>query len=86
MMASVPPTETPREDEASPEGQAPPEGQIPREDQAPPEGSPRVPARPDPGPVLPERSSDETDAAWGERPEPDDDEWFRQERPPHHDR
>jgi hypothetical protein len=35
--------------------------------------------------VLPERSSDETDAGWGERPEPDDDERLRQERPPHYD-
>jgi hypothetical protein len=36
-------------------------------------------------PVLPQRSSDETDAAWGERPEPDDDDRLRQERPPHYD-
>jgi hypothetical protein len=36
-------------------------------------------------PVLPEQSPDDTDAGWGERPEPDDDERLRQDRPPHWD-
>ena len=40
---------------------------------------------PDDRPVLPQRSRDETDAGWGERAEPDDDERLRQERPPHYD-
>lgn len=40
---------------------------------------------PDPGnkPVLPVRSKEETDAGWGERPAPDDDERLYRERPPH---
>jgi feruloyl-CoA synthase len=37
-------------------------------------------------PVLPERSRDDTDVGWGERPEPDDDERLRADRPPHWDR
>jgi hypothetical protein len=49
----------------------------------PPPPTPPPPA--DHRPVLPQRSSDETDAAWGERPEPDDDDRLRQERPPHYD-
>jgi hypothetical protein len=43
------------------------------------------PDDPDDRPVLPQRSRDETDADWGERAEPDDDERLRQERPPHYD-
>lgn len=38
---------------------------------------------PDDKPVLPVRSKEETDAGWGERPEPDDDERLYRERPPH---
>lgn len=36
-------------------------------------------------PAVPERSQDDTDVGWGERPEPDDDERYRQDRPPHWD-
>ena len=36
-------------------------------------------------PVLPERSREDTDAAWGEYPESDDDERLYRERPPHWD-
>jgi hypothetical protein len=43
------------------------------------------PDRDDESPVLPERSSDECDLGWGERPEPDDDERLRRDRPPHWD-
>jgi hypothetical protein len=58
--------------------------QTPR--QAPPVDPPdAAPPAPDPRPVLPQSGSDETDAGWGERPEPDDDERLRQERPPHYD-
>ncbi len=57
----------------------------PQQPQQPREPGPPKPPAPDPRPVLPERSSDETDAGWGERPEPDDDERLRQERPPHYD-
>jgi hypothetical protein len=44
-------------------------------------------AQPDPGgrPALPEKSRDETDVGWGERPEPDDDERLNRDRPPHWD-
>jgi hypothetical protein len=37
------------------------------------------------GPALPEKSRDESDVGWGERPEPDDDERFSRDRPPHWD-
>jgi hypothetical protein len=42
-------------------------------------------AAPDPRdpPVLPDKSREDTDAGWGERPEPDDDERLSRERPPH---
>ena len=43
------------------------------------------PPAPDDGPVLPDQSREDTDAGWGERPEPDDDEWLSRERPPHWD-
>jgi hypothetical protein len=36
-------------------------------------------------PVLPEQTDDDTDAGWGEAPEPDDDERLAQERPPHYE-
>jgi hypothetical protein len=41
--------------------------------------------KPDDKPVLPEHSEDDTDAAWGERPEPDDEERLTADRPPHWD-
>lgn len=60
-------------------------GAVPEERKQPTgSGQPKQRA-PDSRPVLPERSTDETDAGWGERPEPDDDERLRQERPPHYD-
>jgi hypothetical protein len=38
-------------------------------------------------PVLPQVSRDETDVGWGEEPDERrrDDEWYRRERPPHHE-
>jgi hypothetical protein len=36
-------------------------------------------------PAVPQRSLDDTDIGWGERPEPDDDERLSRERPPHWD-
>lgn len=36
-------------------------------------------------PLLPEQTRDDTDAGWGEHHRADDD-WLRQERPPHWDR
>jgi hypothetical protein len=34
-------------------------------------------------PVLPAQSREDTDAGWGEWPDPDDTERLRRERPPH---
>jgi hypothetical protein len=36
-------------------------------------------------PVLPDVSRDETDVGWGDEPSERDDDWYRRERPPHHD-
>ena len=36
-------------------------------------------------PALPVQSREDTDAAWGEAPEPDEDERFYRDRPPHWD-
>jgi len=43
------------------------------------------PPDPDHAPVLPVQSQEETDAGWGEPAEPDDDERFYRDRPPHWD-
>jgi hypothetical protein len=72
----VPHEQTPAADSADP---GPPDAGPP--DAGPPAAGPPAP---DDRPVLPQRSRDETDAGWGERPEPDDDERLRQERPPHY--
>ena len=45
---------------------------------------PGLPA-PDRTPVLPARSPEDTDAGWGELPEPDDDDRLYRDRPPHWD-
>jgi len=34
--------------------------------------------------VLPDVTTDERDVGWGERPEPDDDDRYLREVPPHH--
>jgi hypothetical protein len=38
-------------------------------------------------PVLPDRADEDRDEAWGERPGSShrDDDWYRRERPPHHE-
>jgi len=36
-------------------------------------------------PVLPDVSRDETDVGWGDEPRERDDDWYRRERPPHHE-
>jgi hypothetical protein len=36
-------------------------------------------------PVLPDTTSDERDVGWGDEPAERDDEWYRRERPPHHE-
>jgi hypothetical protein len=44
-------------------------------------------ALPDPDPpALPDVTTDEQESGWGERDEDSErDEWFRRERPPHHE-
>lgn len=41
--------------------------------------------RDDDQPVLPDTTRDEQDVGWGDEPGGRDDEWYRRERPPHHD-
>jgi hypothetical protein len=36
-------------------------------------------------PTLPDVSRDELDVGWGDEPAERDDEWYRRERPPHHE-
>ena len=52
-----------------------------------PPDQPSSARRPDPDdpPVLPVQSRDDTDVGWGDRPEADDDERLRRDRPPHWD-
>ena len=45
-------------------------------------GEPKGPVRPSAEPVLPDRSLDDTDTGWGERPQ-DDDERYLRDVPPH---
>ena len=49
---------------------------------------PSTPARADKvddEPVLPDTTSDERDVGWGDEPGERDDDWYRRERPPHHE-
>jgi hypothetical protein len=57
---------------------ADPEPRPAPEPAAPPPGAPAG------GPAPPEQSREDTDAAWGEYPERDDDRLYR-DRPPHWD-
>jgi hypothetical protein len=52
-------------------------------DNAEPDGE-RSDRQPD-GPVLPDVTRDEQDIGWGDEPNERDDEWYRRERPPHHE-
>jgi hypothetical protein len=45
----------------------------------------RAGERRDDEPVLPVVSRDETREAWGDEHDGRDDEWYRRERPPHHE-
>jgi hypothetical protein len=38
---------------------------------------------PKPAPARPEQSAEDTDIGWGDRPDPDHDERYHQDRPPH---
>jgi hypothetical protein len=48
-------------------------------------GERRSSRRADDEPVLPEPARDERDIGWGDAPSERDDEWYRRERPPHHE-
>jgi hypothetical protein len=74
MTPPEPPADAARAAEPVPEppAPAPPVG-------APPGSAPPAARQPD----RPEQSREDTDAAWGEYPEPDD--RLRRERPPHWD-
>jgi hypothetical protein len=47
----------------------------------------RTPSTPPDGsdPVLPDRAAEDRDEAWGDAPAGREDDWYRRERPPHHD-
>jgi hypothetical protein len=47
----------------------------------------REPARrrSDDEPVLPETTRDEREVGWGDEPGERDEQWYRRERPPHHE-
>lgn len=51
----------------------------------PDRGAPARRRRDDDEPVLPDTTSDERDVGWGDEPGERDDEWYRRERPPHHE-
>jgi len=50
-------------------------GDLPRR----PAGPPRE------RPTLPDVTQDELDVGWGDEPSRRDDDWYRRERPPHHE-
>ena len=43
------------------------------------------PSSDDDEPVLPDTTRDERGEGWGDEPGRRDDEWYRRERPPHHE-
>jgi hypothetical protein len=58
-------------------------GRVKKDDDRPSRRAP-APEEQD-GPVLPEESSDERDVGWGDEPSRRDADWYRRERPPHHE-
>ena len=58
-------------------------GQLPVSGPDPDEPARR--RRNDDEPVLPDTTRDERDVGWGDEPGERDDEWYRRERPPHHE-
>jgi hypothetical protein len=56
-------------------------------DRSDPGGGREAAPRRDDEPVLPEVAQDDRDLGWGEDPHPArrDAEWYRRERPPHHE-
>jgi len=67
-------------DEAPDQGPPKAGPSAPRDSPAAPRDSPAAPRD---SPAVPLQSREDTDAGWGERPEPDDDERLYRERPPH---
>jgi hypothetical protein len=57
---------------------------APNQPAGPRSPAPAAPAPADP-PALPDRGPADSDAAWGEAREPDDDERLAMDRPPHWD-
>ena len=56
------------------------------DDRARPEPTARPTARPERDePVLPDVTRDERDVGWGDEPGERSDDWYRRERPPHHE-
>jgi hypothetical protein len=57
-------------------------GQLPMK-----ERDQRLPAgrRKDDEPLLPETTRDEREPGWGDEPGERDEDWYRRERPPHHE-
>jgi len=53
--------------------------------QRPQRPQPSQPSQPPQRPSRPDQSAEDTDSAWGERPEPGDDERLYGDRPPHWD-
>ena len=69
------------------QGAAPGSSRTPAAASGPAAPATKVPATPGPvapvrEPLVPERSREDTDAAWGDYPEPADDRLYR-DRPPH---
>ena len=57
----------------------------PRRQQQRPQPKPKPRRDHDDEPVLPDGTSDERGAGWGDEPGRRDDDWYRRERPPHHE-
>ncbi|WP_146237480.1 hypothetical protein [Georgenia satyanarayanai] len=68
---------------ASEEGALVPTEPAPRPTTHAPDEQAAVPRRPAAEPVLPSRSAEDTDAAWGELPERSDDARYLRDKPPH---
>jgi hypothetical protein len=67
------------EQEGQPDQDAPADNSKTQAEPAQPPAEP-APARPA---ARPEQSAEDTDIGWGDRPDPDHDERYYQDRPPH---
>jgi len=60
-------------------------GTMPQPEQTQPNHRSKRPAnRRDDGPVIPDRASSDSDAAWGDGGGERTDDWYESQRPPHH--